>query len=232
MIRNRNGYWMSPQFFMNADDGGSAGNSGAAGDNAQSGNESGQNAVNQTGNADADKNGGDESANAMKAELERLKGELAKQKSALDAATKEAGDYRKQLRAKQTAEEIAAEEKKAADEKAAKEIDELRREVAKTRTVRNVMSKLGTDEETSAKIAEYLYGAEDPENAMSVIKQAWDAREKALRMEFGKVPPPGSGGSSPEEIAAQENIKRAQELGKQKAEQNDTARKAINAYMR
>ena len=42
------------------------------------------------------------------AELAKLRAEMAKQKAALDKVTKEAGDYKKQLRAKQSAEEIAA----------------------------------------------------------------------------------------------------------------------------
>ena len=231
MVRNRNGYWMDPRF-MSPDDGGAGGADPGAGngtpaDDGKSGDgnpaESGQN---------GDNSGEKEGQDALKAEIARLQNEMAKQKSALDAATSEAGKYKKELRAKQTAEEIAAEEKKAADEQAAKEIEELRREVARTKTVKNVMSKLGTDEETSAKIAEYLYGAEDPENALAVIQQAWTVKEKALRMEFGKIPAPGSGGSTPEELAEQENIRRAQNLGKQRAEQNETAKKAIDAYMR
>lgn len=231
MVRNRNGYWMSPKFLFDPDENGAAGGGAAGGESGESADKAAEtknDSVNNGQNGDGEKDGQD----ALKAEIARLQNEMAKQKSALDAATSEAGKYKKELRAKQTAEEIAAEEKKAADEQAAKEIEELRREVARTKTVRNVMSKLGTDEETSAKIAEYLYGAEDPENALAVIQQAWTAKEKALRMEFGKIPAPGNGGSTPEELAEQENIRRAQNLGKQRAEQNDTAQKAINAYMR
>ena len=49
-------------------------------------------------------------------EIARLKAEMAKQKAALDKATKEAGDYKKQLRAKQSAEEVAQEEAKVQQE--------------------------------------------------------------------------------------------------------------------
>ena len=98
-------------------------------------------------------------------ELAKLRSELAKQKAALDKATKEAGDYRKALRAKQSEEEIAAEEKKAADEA------------------------------VSSQIAEDLYGAADVDAAITAFQKAWAAKEKALRLEFGKIPAPGAGSS-------------------------------------
>lgn len=163
------------------------------------------------------------------AEIVKLRSELAKQKAATDKATKEAGDYRKALRAKQSAEEIAAEEKKAADEATKKEIEELRREVARAKSVKTVMGKLGTGEEESAKIADYLYGAEDVDAALTEIQRAWATKEKALRMEFGKIPLPGAGA---ENTAVNEAINRARELGKAKAETNKQASEALKAYMR
>lgn len=162
-------------------------------------------------------------------ELSKMKAELAKMKAALDNATKEAGDYRKQLRAKQSAEEIAAEEKKAAEEATRQEIEQLRREVAKTNTIKSVMGKLGTDEEVSSKIAECLYGAEDVDAVLTEIQRAWTAREKALRLEFGKIPAPGVGGTDGEENVA---ITRARNIGKEKAEANIKAQEAMKAYMR
>lgn len=162
-------------------------------------------------------------------ELSKMKAELAKMKAALDNATKEAGDYRKQLRAKQSAEEIAAEEKKAAEEATRQEIEQLRREVAKTNTIKSVMGRLGTDEEVSSKIAECLYGAEDVDAVLTEIQRAWTAREKALRLEFGKIPAPGVGGTDGEENVA---ITRARNIGKEKAEANIKAQEAMKAYMR
>lgn len=163
------------------------------------------------------------------AEIAKLRAELAKQKAATDKAAKEAGEYRKALRAKQSAEEIAAEEKKAADEATQKEIEELRREVARAKSVKTVMGKLGTGEEESGKIAEYLYGAEDVDAALTEIQRAWAAKEKALRMEFGKIPLPGAGA---ENTVANEAINRAREFGKAKAETNKQASEALKAYMR
>ena len=126
------------------------------------------------------------------AELAKLKAELAKQKAALDKATKEAGDYRKQLRAKQSAEEVAAEEKRIADEARDKELAELRKRFAVAETSKKVMGFIG-DEGVANTVAEYLYGADDVDSALTAIQKAWTAKEKALRLEFGKIPAPGVG---------------------------------------
>lgn len=176
----------------------------------------------------ADANAQNENGNDN-AEIAKLKAELVRQKNAIDEATKQAAAYKRELRAKQSAEEIAAEEKKAADEAAKKEIEELRREVVRAKSVKTVMGKLGTGEEESAKIADYLYGAEDVDAALTEIQRAWAAKEKALRMEFGKIPLPGAGA---ENTAVNEAINRARELGKAKAETNKQASEALKAYMR
>lgn len=235
MFKNRNGYWMDQRFLFAPDSGaGAGGDSGAAGDGAPGGDEAG---AEGTGNgADgAAKTGVDEQASgndtdSLNAEIARLKAEMAKQKAAMDKATKEAGDARKALKAKMTQEEIDAANKQEAEEKAAKELDELRREVAKSKTVKSVMGKLGLDEEASGTLADHLYGAADIDNALLEIQKAWQAKEKALRMEFGKIPPPGTGAdsNSPEAIA----VKRASEFGKARNAANEQAQKAMNAYIR
>ena len=150
-------------------------------------------------------------------ELARLKLELAKQKEAINKATKEAADYKRQLRAKQSEEEIAAEEKKAAEEAARKENEELKKELAKIRTVKTVMGKIGTDEEVSGRIADYLYGAEDAEAALTEIQRYIVAREKALRLEFGKIPAPGAGGVNGEDAETQKAIELAKKIGRERA---------------
>lgn len=227
MIRNRNGYWMSPKWFalFAPDDG--AGN-GAGGEGGSEG--AGGGAEDGASGADEENNDNDEQRESD--ELAKLKSELSKVKAAMDKAAKEASDAKKALRAKQTAEEIAAEEKKEADEKAAREIDELRREVARTKAVKSVMSKLGTDEETSGKVAEYLYGAEDVDAALAEIQRAWTAREKALRIEFGKIPPPGAGGASGEDPEIAKAISLAKQLGQNRAENSKSVRDGLSGYIR
>ena len=230
MLKNRNGYWMSPEWYAlykpDAGDG-----AGGAGDGAGAGTDAGSDGNADAGDGDGDGAGSGNEAGDANAEIARLKAELAKSKDAVDKATKEAAGYKRELRTKQTAEEQAAAEAKEAEEKRAKEIDELRREVARTKAVKTVMSKLGTDEDTSGKIAEYLYGSEDIENALQLIQMAWAAKEKALKLEYGKVPPPGAGGSGENSEEARA-IEMAKSLGKAKAETNATAQKALEAYMR
>lgn len=171
-------------------------------------------------------------ANNSADEIAKLKADLAKQKEAINKATKEAADYKRQLRAKQSAEEIAAEEKKAADEATQKEIEELRREVARAKTVKNVMSRLGTDEEVSGKIAEYLYGAEDADAALTELQRAWAAKEKALRLEYGKVPAPGAGGANGEDAEMQKAINLAKEMGRERAASGKSIKERLGGYVR
>lgn len=233
MFKNRNGYWMSPGFAaLYAPDGGDGG----AGDGASAGDagavDTGASADGENGGkqGDDDAGAGKDSSEDLNAQIAKLQAEMAKQKAALDKATKEAGDARKQLKAKMTQEEIDAAAKQEAEEKAAKELDELRREVAKGKTVKTVMGKLGLDEESAGNLADHLYGAADIDNALLEIQKAWQNREAALRKEFGRVTGPGAGAdsNSPEALA----IKRAAEVGKARNASNEQAQKALNAYIR
>ena len=227
MIRNRNGYWMSPAWFnLFPDDGAGTNGGDPAGDGTDA--TGGENGADGAGDGDE----GENKAGDLNAEIERLKADLQKQKEALNKATKEAGDLRKTLRSKQTAEEVAAEEKKAAEEKAAQELEELRKEVAKAKTVKSVMSKLGTDEDVSGKISDCLYGAEDIENAMLLIQKAWAAREKALRLEFGKIPGPGAGSADGEDSAERKAIELAKKIGRERADANKAVAAGLNGYIR
>lgn len=126
------------------------------------------------------------------AETARLKAELAKLKIAFDKAAKDAGDAKKALRAKQTAEEAAAEEAKTRQEEIEKELAELRKEKAVAVTSKRIISFV-SDEKAANTIAEALYGAADIDQAVDEIAKAWAAREKALRQEYSKVPLPGVG---------------------------------------
>ena len=125
-------------------------------------------------------------------ELAKLRAEMARQKAALDKATKEAGDYKKQLRARQSAEEVAAEEKRAQDEARDAELADLRKRFAVAEISKKVLGFVG-DEKVSNSVAEYLYGAEDADAAVAELNKAWTAREKTLRLEYGKIPAPGVG---------------------------------------
>ena len=94
------------------------------------------------------------------------------------------------------------------------------------------MANLGVDESTAEKIAESLIGCENSENALLLIKQAWDAREKALRIEFGKIPGPGAGGSSKEDEEEKAAIELGKRLGKERAEANKSVTEGLKGYIR
>ena len=128
------------------------------------------------------------------AELAKLRAEFAKQKAALDKATKEAAESKRALRAKQSAEEAAAEEAKEQQEALMKELETLRKEKSVAATTAKIIPLVGNNE-VAGQIAEYLYGAEDVDAALAAIQKAWTAKEKALRLEFGKIPAPGTGAS-------------------------------------
>lgn len=143
-----------------------------------------------------------QNANTTEApEVAKLRSEIAKLKSATDKATKEAADYKRQLRARQSAEEAKAEEEQERQTAIEKELNELRKERAVANTSRKVFTFI-QDEAASTSIAEALYGAEDVDLAIDAIHKAWTAKEKALRLEFGKIPAPGIGNSDGPTITA------------------------------
>ena len=233
MVRNRNGYWMSPKFFMSPDDGGGSGGDAGSAAGIGSGDVGANDAAGaavEANDGDQANDGGDTSSADKDAEIARLKADLARQKEAIDKATKEAGNLRKELRSKMTQAEIDADAEKEAKEKTAKELDELRRKVARSEATKNVMGKLGLSEEAAGNLADHLYGAADIDNALLEIQKAWQAKEKALRMEFGKLTGPGTGADSNSPEAAA--VRRAAEMGKARNAQNEQAQKAMSAYMR
>ena len=127
-------------------------------------------------------------------EIAKLKADLARQKAALDKATKEAAEAKRSLRAKQTEEEAAAAEAKERNEQRDRELADLRKQVKVAATSRKIMAFLN-DEATANSIAEKLCGAENADEAIEEFQKAWVAKEKALRLEFGKIPAPGVGSS-------------------------------------
>lgn len=135
-----------------------------------------------------------ETAVAENTELAKIRAEMAKLKAANDKLSKENSEKTKALRAKQSAEEVAAEEAKAQQEALMQELETLRKEKAVAATTAKILPMVG-DGEISGQIAEYLYGAEDVDAALTALQKAWTAKEKALRLEFGKIPAPGAGGT-------------------------------------
>lgn len=228
MVRNRNGFWMSPKFFMSPDDGGGAGGA----DGAPAGAESGANAGGENAPAGSEDKGNEPDVKTLLAQIEQKNADMAKMKAALDEATSEAGKYRKELRAKQTQEEIDAANKKEEQDKRDREFAELQKKVARAEGTKNVMSRLNVDEDTAGKIAECMVGCEDSNNALLLIQKAWDAREKALRLEFGKIPGPGAGGSNDEDAEEKAAIEIAKRIGRSKAESDKSVSSGLKGYIR
>ena len=135
-----------------------------------------------------------DNASEENAELAKLRQEISRQKAALDKATKEAAEAKRALRSKQTEEEAAAAEAKELAEQRDRELAELRKQVAVAATSRKLMGFVG-DEATANSIAEKMSGAEDIDGIIEAINKAWTAKEKALRLEYGKIPAPGVGSS-------------------------------------
>ena len=101
---------------------------------------------------------------------------------------------------------------------------ELRKRFANAENSKKLMGFIG-DEATANTVAEYLYGAEDVDAAITAINKAWQAKEKALRAEFGKIPAPGVGGSEGasitlEQLDAMQYRERAEFARKYPAEYN------------
>lgn len=137
------------------------------------------------------------------AELAKLRADYAKMKAAMDKATSEAASMKKQLRAKQSAEEAAAEDAKALQQAMQEELEQLRKEKAVAGITAKVVGFTGSSD-TAAQIAEYLYGAEDADAALDALTKAWSAKEKALRLEYGKITAPGIGSSEGSSVTKQQ----------------------------
>ena len=227
MWRNLNGYWRSPgvaALFAPDDGGGNGGDS--TGDPAGADPNNGG-AGGETGGA-----GAEDAKAALEAQIEQMKAEMAKQKEAINNATKEAAKYKRELQSKKTQEEIDADAKAEAAEKAAKELEDLRKEVARAKSTKSVMAKLGVDEETAGTIAENLIGCENIDNALLLIQKAWTAKEKALRLEFGKIPGPGAGGSSEEDAEEKAAIEMAKRLGRERTASEKSVADGLKGYIR
>jgi len=87
---------------------------------------------------------------------QQLRIELAKLKKSVDKASSEAASYKKQLRAKQSEDEIAAQEKAEKEAERQAELESLKKENTVNKLVKNFI-KLGYTEEMAEKAAEAQY---------------------------------------------------------------------------
>lgn len=144
-----------------------------------------------------------ETTSESNAEIERLKKELAAQIKKNDTLAKENKEQKAQIRAGKTAEEQRAEEEREAREAVEKELAELRKERAVANNSKKVFTFL-QDEAVANAVAANLYGAEDVDAAIDAINKAWTAREKALKLEYGKITAPSAGATTGPAITKEE----------------------------
>lgn len=147
-------------------------------------------------------------------QLKQLQDQLLQEKKKSDLLAKENAEKKRQLRSMQSAEEIKAAEEKERQEAIENELKELRKQSAVATVAKRIITFVG-DETVSTSIAEALYGADDIDLAIDEINKAWIAKEKQLKLEYGKIPPPGAG--NPEEEKKRHDIELGKKIGQSKA---------------
>lgn len=133
-------------------------------------------------------------------ELAQLKVQNAKLKKANDKATSEAASYKKQLREKQTAEEIALQEKAEKEAEREEQFQKLLRENTITKFEKNFLA-LGYPADLAAKAAEAQCD-NDTDELFSIQQTFIEEKEKAMKADWMKsMPNPPAGNSDDEEDA-------------------------------
>lgn len=154
------------------------------------------------------------SAEELKAALENLElpsgedksndDEIAKLKAALNKASSEASDYKKQLREKMSAEEKEKAEKEAAD----KEKDELIAKLQRERAVTNYTAKLiglGISEAEAKKTAEKMPSGLD-DTFFDTFSNFKNEVERKTKAELTKGTPRPGGGSDTDKTITKEQF--------------------------
>lgn len=161
-----------------------AGGDGDAGDTSATGGKSGE------GSNKADLDGDDDVSLAE--QVAQLKVQNAKLKKANDKATSEAASYKKQLREKQTAEEIALQEKAEKEAEREEQFQKLLRENTITKFEKNFLA-LGYPADLAAKAAAAQCD-NDTDELFSIQQSFIEAKEKAMKADWMKsMPKPPAG---------------------------------------
>ena len=171
-----------------------AGGDGDAGDTSATGGKSGEG----SNKADPDDEGDD--GVSLAEQVAQLKVQNAKLKKAYDKATSEAASYKKQLREKQTAEEIALQEKAEKEAEREEQFQKLLRENTITKFEKNFLA-LGYPAELAAKAA--TAQCDNDTNELFSIQQTFiEEKEKTMKADWMKsMPNPPAGNSDDDEDA-------------------------------
>ena len=164
----------------------------------------------------------------LKLDLPDNSAELARMKSALDKATSEAADYKKQLKGKLTEDEAAAAEREAKWAEMEAKLKELETEKTISTYKASYLAMPGFDEKLAEDTAKAL--AEGDMKAVFANQQKANAAyEKKLRAEMVKQDPKpdGAGGDDKKEDSA---VEFAKMLGKQRADALKSANEGLKNY--
>ena len=169
-----------------------AGGDGDAGDTSATGGKSGE------GSNKADLDGDDDVSLAE--QVAQLKVQNAKLKKANDKATSEAASYKKQLREKQTAEEIALQEKAEKEAEREEQFQKLLRENTITKFEKNFLA-LGYPADLAAKAAAAQCD-NDTDELFDIQQTFIEEKEKTMKADWMKsMPNPPAGNSDDDEDA-------------------------------
>lgn len=134
-----------------------------------------------------DKDDQDDNTPNLAEENASLKVQVAKMKKAMDKATSEAASYKKQLREKQTAEEIALQEKAEKEAEREEAYQKLLKENTVTKYEKNFLS-LGYSEELATKAANAQYDG-DTEELFKIQQDFQSALLRQKEAEWAKSRP-------------------------------------------
>lgn len=170
-----------------------AGGDGDAGDTSATGGKSGE------GSNKDDPDAGDDDV-SLAEQVAQLKVQNAKLKKANDKATSEAASYKKQLREKQTAEEIALQEKAEKEAEREEQFQKLLRENTITKFEKNFLT-LGYPADLAAKAATAQCD-NDTDELFSIQQTFIEEKEKTMKADWMKsMPNPPAGNSDDDEDA-------------------------------
>lgn len=171
-----------------------AGGDGDAGDTSATGGKSGAG----SNKADPDDEGDD--GVSLAEQVAQLKVQNAKLKKANDKATSEAASYKKQLREKQTAEEIALQEKAEKEAEREEQFQKLLRENTITKFEKNFLA-LGYPADLATKAATAQCD-NDTDELFSIQQTFIEEKEKTMKADWMKsMPNPPAGNSDDDEDA-------------------------------
>ena len=164
----------------------------------------------------------------LKLDLPDSSAELAKMKSALDKATSEAADYKKQLKGKMSEDEAAAAERAAKWAEMEAKLKELETEKTISTYKASYLAMPGFDEKLAEDTAKALAEG-DMKTVFANQQQASAAHEKKLRAEMVKQDPKpdGAGGDDQKKDTA---VEFAKKLGKQRADALKSANEGLKNY--